>query len=111
MILRDYLKGKFNMKKLIVLLSALCLMPSFAGCESKESVSDTVSKTVSESTETKTSEETLPTEEISSSEEESSESEDESAVGDITDVIKNEGGLNYYMSKCGRFTLGISEEL
>ncbi|MBP3379256.1 MAG: hypothetical protein J6K77_00115 [Ruminococcus sp.] len=38
-------------------------------------------------------------------------SEPESDERDITDVVKNENGLNYYMSKCGKFTFGISENL
>lgn len=117
------------MKKVLAFSAAVCLAVSAAGCGGKKSVPDTdsginsvstetkppeetlPSGTASASTETKASEESLPSVESLSSEEESSPSETVSDIGDITDVIKNEGGLNYHMSKCGGFTFGISEEL
>lgn len=97
-------KKETQMKRVLAFSATVCLALTAAGCGEKKSASDTASETTSASTEIKTTEEILPSGESSSS-------ETESAIGDITDVVKNEGGLNYYMSKCGRFTFGISEEL
>ena len=77
--------------------AAVCLAVSAAGCGSKKSSSDTTSETAPASTETKTTE--------------GASTSAGAVTGDITDVIKNDGGLNYYMSKCGKFTFGISDEL
>lgn len=77
--------------------AAVCLAVLSAGCGDKKSSSDTASTTAPASTETKTTEGTS----LSAG----------AVTGDITDVIKNEGGLNYHLSKCGRFTFGISEKL
>lgn len=99
------------MKRLLAFSSAVCLAVSTVGCGSKKSSSDTASGEAPASAETKTTKDTSTTTEGVSSTEEASASKAGSTKGDITDVVKNEDGLNYYVSKCGRFTFGISEDL
>lgn len=85
------------MKKILAYFLAACLAASVAGCRNKKNDYDTDSTATSVSAETKTTE--------------GASTSAGNVTGDITDVIKNEGGLNYYMSKCGRFTFGISDNL
>lgn len=110
------------MKRILAFSAAVCLAVSAAGCGDKKDT-DTSSETSPAATEEITAEETLAatetettevtstSDEESAAEEETSSSDDEYVERDITDVVKNEGGLNYYMSRCERFTFGISEDL
>lgn len=109
------------MKKILAFSASVCLTLSAAGCGDEKSSSDTISVTTSASAETTTVEaastettvaETASTTEKSlSSTDKSSESQTEYKEIDITETVKNEGGLDYHMSKCGNFTFGISDEL
>ncbi len=110
------------MKRILAFSAAVCLAVSAAGCGDKKApdTSSGTSPTATEeitaeetsaATETETTEVTSTSVEDSSSEEETSSSDAGYVERDITDMVKNEGGLNYYMSKCGLFTFGISEDL
>ena len=106
------------MKKILAFTAAVCLAISAAGCGNEKNSSDSISEIVPEATtaespaptEEETAEETSPSEGITEPEE-STTPETEYKEIDITEVVKNEGELDYHMSKCGNFTFGISDEL